>query len=184
MLPQKRRPWEKASTESTSKGVEMKISNTTGQCCTIILLYFTSDAWLEVQRGERVGWSWLKEKGKVRTHCKRHCKLNWYPRYFAGKPLFVILLRTTTAREPWHDFYLRKKGQCFIQALMEHLNDMGSLPFQVVSCELWQLKETKDLWQISSAVFGRRISLTLGTIVLKAAVASKGHDLSLLLFLL
>ena len=65
----------------------------------------------------------------------------------SGKPPFVIPLRATMAREPWHVFYLRNKRQCFIQVLLEleHLNDTGSLPFQVVTSELWWLKETKDL---------------------------------------
>ena len=118
--------------------------NATVHCCTIIL-YFTSDAWLQLQRWERAGQSWLRENGKVRTHSKRHCKLNWRPWDLAGKSLFVILLRATMARESWHDFYLRKKGQCFIQVLLqlEHLNDTRGLQCQAVSCELQWLKENQ-----------------------------------------
>lgn len=179
MLPQKR-PREKVSTECGLKGTAMKAPQYTAAPP----YDFTSDAWLQLQRWEIAGQSRLRERGKLRTHCKSHCKLNWSPWDLAGKSSFVILLRVTMAREPWHDFYLRKKGQCFIQVLLEleHLNDTGSLLFQVANCHLCWLKETKDLWQISSAVFGRHVSLTLDIIVLKAAVVNKGYELSLLLF--
>lgn len=113
MLTQKR-PWEKASIESALKGTVMKML----QYTTSPPYYFTSDAWLQLRRWEKAHQSRLREKGKVRTHSKRHWKLNCSSWDLAGKLSFVILLRATMAREPQNGFYLSKKGQCFIQVLL------------------------------------------------------------------
>lgn len=140
MLPQKRRPQEKEPTESGSKGVVMKISNTTGHCCTIILLYFTSDhhiiifyKWRPTRGTKRRKGRLVMAKGEGESEdtLQKALQIELVSLILCWKPLFVILHWTTAAREPWYDFYLRKKGQCFIQVLLEpdHLNDMGSLPF-------------------------------------------------------
>lgn len=50
-----------------------------------------------------------EEQRKAKTHSKRHCKFYWSPWDPAQKPLFASLLKATRAREPWHDFHLRKK---------------------------------------------------------------------------